>query len=368
MSEVLNRTPFAAGVYPAMDAAGTVFSVVVVRAAFEVPADGPPRPAAAPPPVVEVDVPRGDPATSSVRIGSDLAWDKPKVDVVADAVAHAPGGRPAGRVLVSLRVGGMRKELVVSGDRFWKEGLLGSSLSDPVPFLTLPIVYERAFGGTDSARPGVPGRRVDARNPVGVGFHGGLSHDPAVLTQVPNVEYAGRPMTSRRELPEPAGFGVLGRSFEARRRFAGSFDDRWKAEHWPLLPPDFDPRHFQAAPPDQQLDDLKGGEEVELVNLTTDGVWKFRLPFLDIPLRLLYADRGEEAVLRTDTVFLEPELRRVTLVARAKALVPRNRGPLLAAVLGHVRPGWWQAVVGGRAYADRAGRKGLLENVPCYRT
>ena len=47
---------------------------------------------------------------------------------------------------------------------------------------------------------------------------------------------------------------------------------------FPFLPPDFDDRYFQMAPPDQQIDYPRGGEEVQLVNLTPEGRLGFQLP------------------------------------------------------------------------------------------
>jgi len=47
------------------------------------------------------------------------------------------------------------------------------------------------------------------------------------------------------------------------------------------LPADFDERYYQSAPPDQQTDYLRGGEEVELVNLrATAGRAAFKIPKL----------------------------------------------------------------------------------------
>jgi hypothetical protein len=117
----------------------------------------------------------------------------------------------------------------------------------------------------------------------------------------------------------------------------------------------------------QQLAQLKGGEAVETLNLTPDGSWRFTLPSLDTPVRLRYADRGELLSLRTDTVLLEPEIRQVTLIARARTPFVRNRGPLKEVVLGHVRPLWWRAAVRRKYYTNTGGKSGVLTGVPCYK-
>ncbi|HLY08654.1 MAG TPA: DUF2169 domain-containing protein [Planctomycetota bacterium] len=366
MSQITNHTPFSAGAHAVTDPKGCPWWIIIVRATFLVPDQGPPRPIEKPFPVVEKDLHYGDPATTSLRYDSDLAWEKPRVDVLVNGQAHAPKGGTAEHLLVSFRVGDVRKELVVSGDRFWKEKLLGHAPSAPKPFRTLPVIWERAFGGADP--DGDPKKRaVDVRNPVGVGFRGALSENPDIATQLPNVEHRDQLIQGRKDVPEPAGFGALSRNFEARRRYAGSYDEKWLSEHWPHLPGDFDARFFQAAPADQQLAQIKGGEVVETLNLTPDGPWRFTLPALDVPVRLRYADRGEVLSLRTDTVLLEPEVRQVTLVARARTPFVRNRGPLKEVVLGHVRPLWWRAAVRRKYYTNTAGKSGVLVGVPCYK-
>ena len=46
-----------------------------------------------------------------------------------------------------------------------------------------------------------------------------------------------------------AAFGPVGRHWEPRVRYAGTYDDRWTEDRMPLLPKDFDDRFHNAAPP-----------------------------------------------------------------------------------------------------------------------
>ena len=64
-----------------------------------------------------------------------------------------------------LRVGDSKKLVAVLGDRVWR----GSNPTPPQPFVSIPLVYERAYGGSYTA-----GERLfcEERNPVGVGFLG----------------------------------------------------------------------------------------------------------------------------------------------------------------------------------------------------
>src|SRR6185437_4057218 len=103
-----------------------------------------------PPPLLAPEH-RGDPARTSRRLDADLLALKPGTDVVLDACAHAPKGRPAPSVPVSLRVGEIDKTLVVHGTRVYYRGAIGLTTTNPVPFTTQPIHYEWAFGGTDTS-------------------------------------------------------------------------------------------------------------------------------------------------------------------------------------------------------------------------
>jgi hypothetical protein len=210
----------------------------------------------------------------------------------------------------------------------------------------MPIIYERAYGGGD------PEGRVDQRNPVGVGFRGALSVDPEVKTTVPNIEYAYSGAA------QPAGFGIVGRGWKPRIDFAGTYDQHWVDTRWPLLPADFDPRHNQAAPPDQQTRTLRGGEDAEIVNMTLNGRWRFSVPVLDVPVHLMYEDRFERTRLALDTVLIEPDRYSVTLTARMSIPTVRSAAPLLEVVLGHVTRGWIRARTTRKVYIDYSGRDG----------
>lgn len=64
-------------------------------------------------------------------------------------LAHAPNGKPAPRVTVSLRVGTLNKSFDVVGNRTWNSTLLGLGSSPIEPFTVMPFSYDVAFGGID---------------------------------------------------------------------------------------------------------------------------------------------------------------------------------------------------------------------------
>jgi len=352
-----NRTPFAAATHVQLNADGQEVLVAMLSASFESPeSNGALRPAAEHLPVTFGDVPFGDPSLSSNRYEADIAPVKPAAEVIVNATAHAPNGKPVREMQVGLSIGNVRKVLNVAGDRIYDAG----SYSAPHPFRTMPIVYERAYGGTTQDG------RAEPRNPVGVGFHHAASADPAVRTQAPNITYPGEPVLSPADRPRPAGFAALGRGWQPRLGFAGTYDQNWVDTQWPLPPKDFDPRHHLCAPADQQLPRLAGGEDVSLVGLTPTGRWSFRLPRIPAPVRLIYDDRVVVHAFAPDTVIIEPDLWRVTLKARLSFVTRRNAPALREIVFGHVTPALLLARRKRKEYLSPLGGDGTLRDQPVW--
>jgi len=363
---VENRTPFSASKFIVPDPDGQEMILLVVAASFVSAGATTLKVAEQQRPVCDADQYYGDPASSSVRFEADLALVKPSVDVVVVGHAYAPRGRSAPSVPVHMSVGDIRKDLLVTGDRFWRVGPLGASPSSPQPFERMPIVFERAFGGIDQRAPDPAQHAFELRNLVGVGLQGAPSRDPAIQTEVPNIERPGAMMRSRSDRPEPAGLGVVSRGWSPRLQYAGTFDARWLDERWPMMPTDFDSRFNQCAPHDQQSRTLQGGEPVRLVNLTEHGDWQFRLPTIRIPVALVYDDHHAPASLRLDTIVIEPDVRRVTLTSRTAIRVKRNRALLREIALGHMSKAWLRAKSKAKRYIDYSGRGGALRDARTY--
>ncbi len=284
-----NSTPYAAGRNWTRDKRGVHLWLVAVTATFDVHPDGRLELSDAQrPPLLEPEY-QGDPGASSLRLDSDLLAVKPGTDIVVDAHAHAPGGRPAIAVPVSLRVGPVEKTLVVHGTRAYFRSLMGISTSTPRPFMTAPIRYESAFGGTDTSHPDARKHRIDPRNPVGKGF--AVDPDRLVNQSAHTIEYPkGNPAK-----PGPAGFGPIASFWSPRLELAGTYDAGWQSTKKPLLPDDYEERFALSAPADQRPPKpLRGGERVELVNMTPQGVLRFELPKIYLTFTTRFGRRREE--------------------------------------------------------------------------
>lgn len=285
-----NTTPFAAERTWVRDARGVEIWLVVVKGTFRIESDGTQTLEDEQEEVARVPLFSGEPGLSSLLCESDFVHTKARTDVLLRGHAHSPGGVPADHVDVRLKVADIDKRLHVVGDRQIRAGVLGMGvdLSDPEPFQKMPITYERAFGGTDQLDEDPQQHAWEPYNPVGVGFATDKEH--VIETAAPNVEDPQDPYTDWQQ-GTPAGFGPIARHWAPRVGLAGTYDEAWQRSRNPLLPADFDERFYQCAPHDQQAAGfLKGGERVELENLTPEGLLTFHLPRLNFGLTTRFAD------------------------------------------------------------------------------
>lgn len=319
MWRVKNRTAYAAERNWTRDKDGVHWWLVAVNATFDIAPGGRLKLADEQLPLVLAPEYFGEPGRSSLRYDSALLWAKPGTDVLIHAHAHAPQGRPAPTVPVSLHIERLHKELLVHGERLYDSSWRSVTMTRPQPFTTRPIRYEFAFGGSDLSDPDTKQHRIDERNPIGRGFARRTAHVAGKLAHA--VEY---PRGDPAEMG-PAGFGPIDSSWMPRRKLAGTYDVRWEQTKKPLLPDDFDPAFALSAPMDQRLEKpLVGGERVELLNMTPDGVLRFELPRISLGFTTRIGKRREQHDSRMVTVVVEPEEMRLSLVWQS---VLRVRAP-----------------------------------------
>lgn len=351
--DLVNTTRLAAGYTVATDKHGRESLVVVAKGSYRIPS----HPHEAPRlledacPLVTTDEFFGEPGASAVKYENDFAPSKPRCDVVLNGSCHAPGGRPATEVTVALRVAGLTKAFRVVGPRRNGGFRLGSPPGAPEPFTRLPIRYDVAYGGVDRADEDPARHRWHAANPVGIGLaarpHAAAGHDLGW----PLTEELDRPVRSRDGEYRPMAFGAIGRSWQPRIGWGGTYDQHWLDQHAPFLPPDFDTRYFQCAPQDQQIDPPRGGEDVALLHLTPQGRTMFRLP-ADLGLPILFVGRDGQATevpAVVDTLQLEPDEGRFMLVWRASLALRRNVREIVQVHIGKTR----ERLLAQRAHAER---------------
>jgi len=310
MLQLTNSTPFQAQLMALPDQHGIDTLFTVVKGTFAIGAS--PSVADEQVPVVLADEHEGDPAASSIRVPSDVCLEKPGTDVLLSGSAWAPGGKPAWQMDVSVSVGPVAKTVRVFGDRVWDAG---GAMGWVASFVRMPLVWERAFGGTDQTKDGPT---AEPRNPVGAGFRAPQGVKPLAGLPLPNIEDPLALISSWKDAPPPAGFGAVAPHWLPRRKYAGTYDEAWQTKRAPFLPTDFDPRFCQVAPLDLVVQGhLRGGELVEVRGVTATGVLRFPLPTVRVQAeyRLENATEVRPAVL--DTVIIEPDANRLVMVWRA---------------------------------------------------
>ncbi|GAB4549894.1 MAG: DUF2169 domain-containing protein [Rhizobacter sp.] len=311
---VHNFTPYTHQTLPMTARNGATILRIVVKGGFDITADGRTEVSAKQPPVVLEDVHWGKPGVSALRYESEVILGKPKTDLLVNGSACAPGGRPVAHMEVGLAYKGrVIKRMRVTGSRVWRRGPLGWYMSQPEPFTTMPVTFDRAFGGIDAAG-------AEPRNHSGVGFASQPGRD-FEGSPAPNVEFADKLVSSISDRPPPAGMGVVARHWEPRKRYAGTYDQAWLDERFPLLPDDFDDRFFQTAPEDQWLDAPEGGEQIGILGMSPQGKLLFSLPPCRMAVTLHYADRKEEPPVRLETVMVEPTDGRLILTWATTACI-----------------------------------------------
>jgi hypothetical protein len=231
--------------------------------------------------------------------------------------------------------------------------------------LSVPIRADLAFGGqceikaTDKAAKRVPKRhRLKPAALPGIAALEGLQGNPSGRGWVrhwylkakrlkrlpaPQIEHPGCPVklshftkAQRGRLKDNtgtdliAGLGIRHKGHPARTRLSGTLDETF-INGKNALPPDFDFAVWNAAWPDQQTRHLTGNEHIELTNLCHPNATGVRYDRegntvlrLTLPQHTCFAllrfHSGEmyEHPLAIDTLIIEPDTQRLSLVWRAK--------------------------------------------------
>lgn len=310
-----NRTAYAAERTWVRDKGGLHHWIVAVKATFDIgPNDRLKLADEQAPPLLGPEY-FGEPGKSSLRFDSDLGLKKPSTDVIVNAHAHAPRGVAAETVPVTLTVAGVRKSLLVHGERTYQSNSSVNSLSRPARFVTQAIRYESAYGGTDLSDPDPRRHTIDERNPIG---RGALSTAPRRDQPAHVIEYPSGDTSKQ----GPAGYGPIDSWWTPRATYAGTYDESWTKHQKPFLPIDFDERFTLCSPTDQRPNGyLVGGERIELLNMSESGRMHVELPVLRFQFETHFGKKRQEHRADLATVIVEPEERTLMLIWQSALLV-----------------------------------------------
>jgi hypothetical protein len=341
--ELINATRMVTGYTLGVEPNGRELLVAVVKGTFRIPLESGATVSLHEEqvPLVMSDVFFGEPGLSAPKYEVDFAPRKPRCDVLLNGSAHASDGKPTDRVVVGVRVGDWSKSFAVVGDRVWLSAA-GVRASSPTPFTVMPISYDRAFGGTDLRHEDPAQHAAFMPNPSGRGFHRHLVSKWLEGSPLPNTEELGTSVSAPDEAYRPMSFGAVGRHWEPRLKFAGTYDQNWLDNEFPFLPSDFSEQYYQAAPLDQQLPLPLGEQLVRLRNLTADGTRDFTLPHLAAPIHVFpRKGRREDLTAHVDTIVIEPGDDRVTMTWRVARPLRKSLFEIAEVLVGKKGSDWW---------------------------
>jgi len=250
---------------------------------------------------------------------SDLAPFKPMADVFVSGCAYVPGKGTTDVLRVSFQAGRVSKSLAVIGDRLWRKGFLGSTMTPIIPFRRMDLTYDRSYGGEGYAW-----------NPLGRGYAEEAGPDGKPALRLPNLEDPAKLISSPSDTPEPAGFGPFPLTWPQRMSKSGTYKGNWLKERFPWFPDDFNWGFFNAAPPDQQAAYFRGDEKLRFENLHRDRpIFESALPGYRV--RCFYAEvtvavvRMVEVPMVLDTVYADLEREKLILVWRGDTDLERPK-------------------------------------------
>lgn len=335
MPELQNFTPYPNFRYYSRDNEDREFGIVIVKATYEFDPSGRLMTAEEQAPMVFTDKCHGAVNVTSLWHPSDLVPHKPATDLIVNAVARTPDGRPqpAWECGIEIKRAGaaiFEKKLRVTGPRewrpLWKRNLSTEEaknwqqhrklfrhweLSEPRPVSSLPLRYEHAYGGEIAMGlddDGSPRFDTSHYNPLGRGKIDREWTDHTVPVSAPQIENVDGPIADPYAIYKPESLAPIPPAWLPRRPLGGTYDQNWIDTIWPAWPADYSFSYHNSAHPDLIISPyLIGGEEVVLTGLAERGQPVcFHLPD-EQPFVEFIDGQGDptRAPMVLDTVFLD---------------------------------------------------------------
>lgn len=250
------------------------------------------------------------------------------IDLFVLGNAYAPPGQAATEVRVDFAVGGhFKRSIRVIGDRVWRSESAPGVPADqvklrptaPQPFVSMPLTWERAFGGKAPAEP-MP--YSYPANPIGRGLY--LTVEQAEGQPLPNLEDHDAPITSYLDRPEPVGCAPYPAG--GSLRVLGGIDlkiDKVQPENSGIRR--ITPRFFNGAHPQMIVPPNRtpqAGELIEVTAVRPTGSLRFRMPAVQLQVEVALEDRIYHFPLHLDQIGILAEEQRVFLSYRVAYKYP----------------------------------------------
>ena len=173
---------------------------------------------------------------------------KPSAEVIIIGSCYTPQQQALTACTCGFRVGSIRKQVAVIGDRYWMPGFGQDLPSEPKPFTRMPLSWSRSIGNPQNAQ-----------NPIGTGSRG---------TILPNFENPDNLLRHPDQHIPPVGLSPINRMWESRSELVPANTNGLNDAGYITLDPQTDFHFCNAAPADQRMHGyFRGDEQCEFTNL-----------------------------------------------------------------------------------------------------
>jgi hypothetical protein len=324
--DLVNQTPVVADVrVAAIEGSPHRYGMLVAKATFEVLPDGSTRiDSQDPVPLFDED----EPTEFGLLPDDSVPRRDRKLEVIVLGQAYSTG---RGQMLVELAVGNYRQSLLVSGDRWWVSHQAGGRHCDPQPFETIPMTWDRAFGGStqcwidaesilDLDHPmNKYGRGFNAykmAEDVGKAFESPTGYpqlSPDYVRRLPNIEHPQAAIRHWDDEPRPYCWATIPTDIGVHLQRAHDYVHHYKR---PLSRDDMLRIVYHRAHPDWILDIPPMDTIVALSGMTAGPRFAFRIPRLRVLADYELGERTGTRELEPHMLLLLPEQSRFYLVYR----------------------------------------------------
>ncbi|HEX8985870.1 MAG TPA: DUF2169 domain-containing protein [Bryobacteraceae bacterium] len=230
------------------------------------------------------------------------------IDLMVMGSLWQPGAREGTELTAEIRIGErFLRRIAVFGDRRWTRQDAALVPSAPMPFVSMPLSYERAFGGRTATGSG---DCAWPPNPAGAGFY--LTAEEAEGKPLPNLEDPEHRIATIEDRPDPMATGPYPGEGSLRVTNAVDLDlESGNPGIKRIQPLVFNRAHPRMilAPANTPLP----GELVEITHASERGSLRFRMPELEFHAHVHLEHRNYFFPLHLDQIVVLLEEQRVVL-------------------------------------------------------
>jgi hypothetical protein len=256
-----------------------------------------------------------------VWLDHEVSPPKGQFEIIIAANIREPHGQPVAHIDASVTVGEQIRMIRAHAPRYWH----GSHIAQAgAGVRSVPMCHSFAHW-PDSVLA-----QLTAPD---------LPNLPAFVRQnatwpdwLPWLEDPQQPILSREQGWHPWSFNAWPETAPHRLPFAGTFDEAWQQQRSPNLPHDFDARFYNIGHPALQMAQApRAGCPIRLNNIGPQPTQTLHYPALNLQADYSGMDGVQQhTALQADTLLIEPEHNRFSLIWRAHvplaAQAPGRRG------------------------------------------